>query len=189
MKEINSYIIEKLHLNKDIEISKELGDKINPTDADAEDVCKQITNAKEKITKHINGRVYSTYIKLIIQDGYFLVRPDDIKDDEEIDETSEIGPAFLHDLNKAKLGHLFIIDGQRYSQGITYHYFFFGRNGKIFNNKKEAKSLIDVRNSRFSPWDTSKGRYMSLRYKPITIEEASKIPWDRTTHKDDLRFY
>lgn len=189
MKQINSYIIEKLHLNKDIEISKELGDKINSTDADAEDVCKKITNVKERISKHINGRTYSANIKLIVKDGYFLVRPDDIKDDEEIDKTSEIGPAFLHDLNMAKLGHLFIIDGQRYSAGITYHYFFFGRNGKIFNNKKEAKSLIDMSNPRYSPWDSKKGKYMSIRCKPITIEEASKIPWDRTTHKDNIRFY
>ena len=136
MKEINNYIFEKLKLNKDIKISN---DKINPSDAEASEACKKVTDAEAKISKHIDGYVLSTHVKLIVKDNHFLVRPDDIKDDEEIDETSDISPAFLHDLVNAKLGHLYIILGYRNSDGVTYNYFFFGKNGEIFNDKKEAR--------------------------------------------------
>ena len=189
MKTINDYIIEKLKLDKDIKISNITNDKINPSDAEASEACKKVTDAKEKISKHIDGYVFSTNIKLIVKDNHFLVRPDDIKDDEEIHETSDIGPVFLHDLVDAKLGHLYIILGYRNSQGVSYNYFFFGKNGEIFNDKKEAKALIDARNSKFWPWDYKKGKHVSIRYKPITIAEATKIPWNRSSVLDSIRFY
>ena len=190
MRTIDSYIIEKLKLDKRIKINNINGDEVYATDGKlAEEACKKVNKQEETISKHINGYVYSSKAKLIVKDDHFYVRPDDIKDDEEIHKTSDIGPAFLHTLEKAKLGHLYIIVGYRSSQGETYYYYFFGEDGKIFNDKKEAKSIIDKRTSRYSPFDSKRYRPLSLRYKPMTIKEAAAIPWDRTNHLNDIRFY
>jgi len=190
MESINTYIVEKLKIDKKIKVTKKDPNKVNPDDGErAQEACKNIADAKEDISKHIDGYIYTTKIKMIIKDGHFLIRPKDIGDDEKIHETSEIGPAFLHDLTKNNLGHLYLIVGYRKSGYNEDYYFFFGKNGELFNDKKEALYIINRFDCSYAPWDSKKGKYLSLRFKPMTIEEASKIPWNRDIHLDYIRFY
>ena len=191
MNTFKEYIIEKLKIDKDIQITKfNNADFINPTDTDlAEEVCGRIDKLKKKIDYHEDGYLLDAKLKMIINKNHFCIRPDNLDDNEQVGDNYDVAVTFIHELEKLKLGHLYMIVGTYTKKGVKYYYYFFGRNGEIFNDKKDAQRMIDFEDCRFAPWDTKREKYRSLTFKPMKIEELDKIPWDRTHSLNDIRFY
>lgn len=189
---LNIYISEKLKIDKETKITKfDNIEYINTSDEDlAKEVCEKITSLKNDIFRHEDGRLYTSKLKMIIKKGHFCIRPNDVDDNIRLDNDSyDTGPVLVHYLEKNKLGHLYIIVGSYTIEGTKHYYYFFGPNGELFNDKKEAKHMIDYENCWYSPWDYKKHKYIELSFKPMKIEEVSKIPWDKYNSLNDIRYY
>ena len=182
MKQINTYITEKFKIDKDIKVldyeSENDIQYVHPDDKDAENACKSFKTNEVMYCKYTNGRNNVGVIKLMLGDGHFYIKPTTAKSiNEPLPDSPLVSQYILKDLVKVGLGDSYIINA--YQSRIdtssrinnlkrTYHYFYFGENGMIFKDKKEANSILKdaKQNYIFSS---------QYRYKLITIEEAANM--------------
>lgn len=177
---INKYITEKLHLDKDIEISQAKSDTpyVHPEEEDAENACKSFKTDEVMYCKYTNGRNNVGKIKLMLANDHFYIKPESAKNvNEQLPDSPLVSQYALKDLVNAGLGDSYIINA--YQSRIdtssrinnlkrTYHYFYFGENGMIFKDKKEANTILKAAKQDFK----LPGQY---KYKVITIEDAASM--------------
>ena len=176
---INEYIIEKLHVGAGMKSEISEDDLcVHPGDPEAEDACKSFDTNEVMYCKYANGTNHAGKIKLMLGDGHFYIKPATAKNiNDPLPDSPLVSQYILKDLVKVGLGDSYIINA--YQSRIdtssrinnlkrTYHYFYFGENGMIFKDKKEANSILKdaKQNYIFSS---------QYRYKLITIEEAANM--------------
>ncbi|MBQ3414866.1 MAG: hypothetical protein IJH39_05870 [Clostridia bacterium] len=177
---INKYITEKLHLDKDIEISQSKSDVpyVHPEEKDAEDACKSFKTDNVMYCKYANGRNHAGKVKLMLDNEHFYIKTEAAKNvNDSLPDTPHVSHSILNDLVKAGLGDSYVINA--YQSRIdtssrinnlkrTYHYFYFDENGMIFKDKKEANAILKAAKQDYK----LSGQY---RFKVITIEDAANM--------------
>ena len=187
MKQIDSYILEKLKIDNETEVG-EGTNYIHPDDKDAEDVC---NNLKVNITmfcKYKNGANNVGKVKIMLGDGHYFIKPATAKNVyDELPEDANVSASLIKELADLGLGDSYVID--EYEDRIDtssrinnlkrrFHYFVFNEFGMIFKDKKEAnKELREAKEK-----NKVSTRY---RFKVITIEEASKM--ESSIYGDSIR--
>lgn len=185
MKNINNYIIEKLHLDKDIKANNT--EVISADDSNAKEYAEELTKEIHKITDS-----YSVVVGDSGDGNHFYIRPsNDLGLSKSMKEKSMYS-MILDNLAKY-VGHLYIVAGKisaidRTSRinnlKRTYWMFYLGEHGEIFNDKKEAtKRLKEARN------DIDKLGGSNRTFKVMTIKEASDIEASiYGNKKEEIRF-
>lgn len=184
MKKINSYIIEKFKIDKDIKVSNDESENdsqyIHPDDKNAEDACKSFDTNEVMYCKYANGTNHAGKIKLMLGDGHFYIKPATAKNiNDPLPDSPLVSQYALKDLVKVGLGDSYIINA--YQSRIdtsskinnlkrTYHYFYLGKNGMIFKDKKEPNAILKA-----AKYDYTYRLLGQYKYKIITIEEASNM--------------
>lgn len=187
MKQIDSYILEKLKIDNKTEVG-EGTNYIHPDDKDAEDVC---NNLKANITmfcKYRNGVNNVGKIKIMLGDGHYFIKPASAKNIyDELPEDANVSTSIIKELANLGLGDSYVID--EYEDRIDtssrinnlkrrFHYFVFNEFGMIFKDKKEANKELRQAKEK----NKVSTRY---RFKVITIEEASKM--ESSIYGDSIR--
>lgn len=187
MKQIDSYILEKLKIDNETEVG-EGTNYIHPDDKDAEDVC---NNLKVNITmfcKYKNGANNVGKVKIMLGDGHYFIKPATAKNVyDELPEDANVSASLIKELADLGLGDSYVID--EYEDRIDtssrinnlkrrFHYFVFNEFGMIFKDKKEANK--ELRQAKQE--NKVSTRY---RFKVITIEEASKM--ESSIYGDSIR--
>ena len=182
MKLINNYIFEKFKIDKDIKVSDDESENdsqyIHPDDKNAEDACKSFDTNEVMYCKYANGTNHAGKIKLMLGDGHFYIKPVSAKNiNDPLPDSPLVSQYALKDLVKVGLGDSYIINA--YQSRIdtsskinnlkrTYHYFYLGKNGMIFKDKKETNVILKAAKQDFK----LPGQY---KYKIITIEDAANM--------------
>lgn len=187
MKQIDSYILEKLKIDNETEVG-EGTNYVHPDDKDAEDVC---NNLKANITmfcKYRNGANNVGKIKIMLGDGHYFIKPASAKNIyDELPEDANVSISLIKELANLGLGDSYVID--EYEDKIDtssrinnlkrrFHYFLFNEFGMIFKDKKEANKELRQAKEK----NKVSTRY---RFKVITIEEASKM--ESSIYGDSIR--
>ena len=185
---INEYIIEKLHLDKDIKVDNTSDEVlISANDSDAKEYAEKLNKEIHKITGS-----YSVVVGDSGDGNHFYIRPSNDLTFGKSMKDKVIDCWILDDLVKY-LGHLYIVAGKisriDTSSRInnlkrTFWMFYLGEHGEIFNDKKEAtKRLKEARN------DIGKLGGSSRTFKVMTIKEASDIEASMYGNKkEEIRF-
>lgn len=174
---LNSYLIEKLVIDKDVEPGGTTN-YIHPGDRDEKQACDTFKTDDVMYCKYQNGRNNVGKVKLMLGDDHFYIKPGDTKKiTDKLPDTPHVSHFLLQDLVKVGLGDSYIINAYQSrvdtSSRInnlkrTYHYFYFGENGMIFKDKKEANTILKAAKQDYK----LSGEY---RYKVITIEDAANM--------------
>ena len=188
MIDINEYIIEKLHLNKDIKIDNTSDEVfISADDSDAKEYAEKLTKEIHKITNR-----YSIVVGDSGEGNHFYIRPsNDLSLNKSMKENFMY--CIILDNLAEYLGHLYVVAGKitaiDSSSRInnlkkTFWMFYFGEHGEIFNSKKEAtKRLKEAKN------DIDKLGGSGRTFKVMTIKEASDIKTSiYGDEKEEVRF-
>lgn len=174
---INNYIFEKLHLDKDIDVSNQ-NEQITVDDPNADSLCEEFNKKFDK--KDIVTLGYNLVLGDIGDGKHFFLRPkNNLKLKDVLDKSkNQITHIWLKQMSEF-IGGLYIIVS-KYSKidtssrinnlKRTYYDFFLGDHGELFNNKKDAKQFLEGAKKDYDALP-SDGR----TYKIMTIEEASKL--------------
>ena len=190
---INEYIIEKLHVGAGMKSEISEDDLcVHPDDPEAENACKSFDTNEVMYCKYANGRNHVGKIKLMLGDGHFYIKPATAKNiNDPLPDSPLISQYALKYLIEVGLSDSYIIDA--YQSRIdtssrinnlkrTYHHFYFGENGMIFKDKKEANKILKA-----AKWDLKlSGQY---RYKIITLKDAYNMKGSvYGDHIGDIKF-
>lgn len=187
MKQIDSYILEKLKIDNETEVG-EGTNYVHPDDKDAEDVCNNLKSNITMFCKYRNGANNVGKIKIMLGDGHYFIKPASAKNIyDELPEDANVSISLIKELANLGLGDSYVID--EYEDKIDtssrinnlkrrFHYFLFNEFGMIFKDKKEANKELRQAKEK----NKVSTRY---RFKVITIEEASKM--ESSIYGDSIR--
>ena len=187
MKQIDSYILEKLKIDNETEVG-EGTNYIHPDDKDAEDVCNNLKVNIKMFCKYQNGANNVGNVKIMLGDGHYFIKPATAKNIyDELPEDANVSASLIKELADLGLGDSYVID--EYIDRIDtssrinnlkrrFHYFVFNEFGMIFKDKKEANK--ELRQAKEENKVSTQ-----YRFKVITIEEASKM--ESSIYGDSIR--
>lgn len=171
MKNLSEILLEKLKIDKDIEIVDNSYNYVHPSDNDAEDVCNSYKSGITMFCEPSGGRNNVGYIKLMLGDGHFYIKPKSAKTyDEKLPKSPNTSFYLIKDLYKLGLGDSYVI--MAYQKRIdtssrinnlkrTYLHFYLGENGLIFKDKIEANDALKYIKENYS---------REFKYRVSTIE-------------------
>lgn len=177
MKQINSYIIEKLKIDKDSKFEEETI-YVHPNERDAEQACDSFETDETMFCEYKNGRNNVGKVKLMLGNEHFYIKPRTAKSvTESLPDSPYVSNYIFKDLVKVGLGDSYVINAYQSRIDTTsrinnvrrkYHHFYFGQLGMIFKDKKEANTWLREAKSKYA----LSGEF---KYKVITVEEAANM--------------